>query len=90
MAVCVFERLGLVGGEGSTLEKHSINYHSLSAIVCLFCVYLRVFVCVCMYLCVFVCVCMYLYYAHCKSEESGVGIHEWQRHEPPNVSPDIR
>ena len=49
VAVCVFERLGLVGGEGSTLEKHSINYHSLSAIVCLFCVYLRVFVCVCVF-----------------------------------------
>ena len=53
VAVCVFERLGLVGGEGSTLEKHSINYHSLSAIVCLFCVYLRVFVCVCVCVCVF-------------------------------------
>ena len=48
VAVCVFERLGLVGGEGSTLEKHSINYHSLSAIVCLFCVYLCVCVCVCL------------------------------------------
>ena len=49
-------------------------------------VYLYVFACICMYLCVFA----GIYNVHCKSEESGVGIHEWQRHEPPNVSPDIR